>query len=328
MSDQGVFGRPPIDWTPLPHMQEYLNELEAQLKSPDYIRKVKLGLSHFALFCQQSGILDPQDVTRDHLLRFQSWVNRHEDWKRSYQQQLMKYVRGWINWLENVRYISENPWYHIKIGRTEKTPKPLTDEETMLLFEAHRRQAFVNTPFVFHRREVILTLLYGWGLRLHELIALNLANMDMRLDYVTAINKGGTTKSLPYGDTIKQVIRRWLPLRGRYAVVGEDALLIDQQGKRMSGDMVYKTVTDLGKRAGVSVHPHQLRDTCGTHLLDSDVEVERVMKILGHTNVKQTLAYSKVNNHKVAEAHERAMTPRLNSLLAFKNTNDLKDGSA
>lgn len=322
MSDR-AFSNSSIDWQPLPHMQEYLNELEAQLKSPDYIRKVKLGLAHFALFCRESEVLSPQDITRNHILRFQSWVNRQEGWKRSYQQQIMKYVRGWINWLDVVRYVSENPWYHIKVGHTEKKPNPLTDEEVGLLFEAHRRQAYANSPFVFHRREVILTLLYGWGLRLHELLALNVANMDMRLDHVTAINKGGTTKALPYGQTMKLVVRRWLPVRARHAVVGEDALLIDQQGKRMSSDMAYKTVADLGSKAGFNVHPHQLRDTCGTHLLDSDMEVERVMKILGHTNVKQTLSYSQVNDRKVAEAHERAMTPRLNSLL-FHHTGQLQ----
>lgn len=322
MTAKGSFGNPATEWVPLPYMQEFLNELEAQLRSPDYIRKVKLGLANFALFCRDEGIVHPAQVTRDHLLRYQAVVNRREDWRRGYRNQLLKYLRTWFNWLVNVRYLQESPWYHIKIARVEKKPNPLTDEELNLLFEAHRRTAFTMAPFVFHRREVILALLYGWGLRVHELVALNVANMDMRLDHVTAINKGGGTKSLPYTMSIKQVVTRYLPLRARFATVGEDALLIDQQGRRMSYDMVYKTVVELGRRAGVQVHPHQLRDTCGTHLLDSDVEVERVMKILGHRSLKQTLAYSQVNDRKVAESHERAMSPRLDKLL-FRATKDL-----
>lgn len=323
MSEKGRFGNPAIDWQPLPYMQEYLNELEAQLRSPDYIRKVKLGLAHFAQFCHEDGISHPEQVTRDHILRFQARINRRQEWTKSYRQQLMKYLRGWVNWLEGVRYIPESPWYQIKIGREEKRPNPLTDDEVALIFEAHRKQAFSMPPFAFHRREVILTLLYGWGLRLHELLALNVTNMDLRLDYVTAVNKGGTTKSLPYPQAMKQVVQRYLPLRARKAVLGEDALLIDQRGQRLSHDMAYRIITELGKRAGVSIHPHQLRDTCGTHLLDSDVEVERVMQILGHSNMRQTLAYAKVNNRKVAEAHERAMAPRLDKLL-FRSTADLE----
>jgi site-specific recombinase XerD len=323
MSTKGRWGNPAIEWDPLPYMQEFLNELEGQLRSPDYVRKVKLGLAHFALFCREERITHPEELKRDHLLRFQSKVNRNPDWTKSYQQQLMKYLRSWVNWLEEVRYITESPWYRIRVGRVEKKPNPLSDDEVDSLFDAHRRQAFSISPFAFHRRETILTLLYSWGLRIHELRALNVSSMDLRLDYVTAPNKGGGTKSLPYPEVMKQVMRRWFAVRSRYAAIGEDALLIDQQGSRLSTDMVYKIITELGKRAGISVHPHQLRDTCGTHLLDSDVEVERVMRIMGHTNVRQTLAYSKVNNRKVAEAHDRAMTPRIERLLNIQNTRDI-----
>lgn len=313
-----------IPWEPLPYMEEYLIELEAQLRAPSYIAKVKLGLAHFSQFCQGEGVAHPAQITRQHLLRFQAVVNRHEEWKKSYKHQILKYVRGWTNWLARVGYIAQSPWHEIRIGRVEKQPNPLSDDEVASLFEAHRRQAFQIQPFAFHRREVILTLLYAWGLRVHELLALNVTNVDVRLDFVNAINKGGGRKTLPYGPSMKRVIQRYLPLRARQAVIGEDALLIDQQGRRLSHDMVYKIVTELGHRAGVAVHPHQLRDTCGTHLLDSDVEVERVMQVLGHSNIRQTLAYSKVNNRKVAEAHERAMDPRLDKLLfQIHNTSEL-----
>lgn len=323
--EKGRFSQPAIEWDPQPYMNEYLNELEGQLRSPDYVRQVKLGLAYFALFCREDGVAHPEHLTRDHLLRFQARVNRKEEWAKSYRQQLMKSVRGWVNWLEAVRYITNNPWYRIRIGRVEKMPNPLSDEEVATLFDTHRRQAFSIPPFAFHRREVIITLLYAWGLRLHELLALNVTGMDVRLEYVTAINKGGGTKSLPYPLEMKQVVQRYLPVRARYAKIGEDALLIDQSGGRLSNDNAYRIVKELGARAGVSVHPHQLRDTCGTHLLDSDVEAERVMKILGHSSLKQTLAYSKVNNRKVAEAHERAMGPRLNKLL-IQNTREIKGG--
>jgi len=325
MSTKGRFSNPPIEWNPLPYMNEYLNELEAQLRSPDYIRKVKLGLAHFAIFCDDNEVSHPEQLTRDHILRFQSKVNRNEEWTLGYRYQLLKYLRGWINWLERLNYITGSPWFSIKVGSVQKDPNPLTDDEIALLFETHRKQAFHLPPFVFHRREVMLTLLYAWGLRMHEMLALNVANMDLRLDYVTAINKGGSTKSLPYPTTMKQVVQRYFPLRARYAVLGEDAFLIDQGGNRLSRDNAYKILTGLGKRAGVNFHPHQLRDTCGTHLLDSDVEVERVMRILGHSNVRQTLAYSRVHNHKIAEAHERAMVPRLEKLLSFNNTGQLKE---
>lgn len=323
MSEKGRWSNPAVPWYPLPYMDEYIEELTAMLRTDGYIRKVRLGLAHFAQFCHADGISHPDELTRTHILRYQAKINR-QPWTQSYRQQLMRYVRSWINWMLEVGYLIDDPWQHIKIGRVRKTPNPLSDEEVSMLFEAHRHQALSTPPFNFHRREVILVLLYAWGLRLHELLALNVANMDLRLEYVTAINKGSSTKTLPYPQSMKTVIQRYLPLRARHAAIGEDALLIDQKGQRLSHDLAYRTVTHLGQKAGITIHPHQLRDTCGTHLLNSDVEVERVQQILGHSNIGQTLAYSKVHNHKVKEAHDRAMSPRLDELLSFKSTEDLK----
>jgi site-specific recombinase XerD len=308
-------------FNPLPHMEEYLAELEAADKNHDYIRTVRNGLAHFADFAHTEGILHPEEITRMHLVRYQGHCNT-AGWSESYAREVLKKVRAWLNWMGAIGYLTTNPWVAIRVGATKKHPKPLSDEELYLLFDAHRRGAFSTNPFIYHRRELILCLLYGWGLRIHELEALNMANMDVHLTHVTARNKGGGTKSLPYSPEMKKVFTRWAGQRARHQVLGEDALLITQAGTRLSKENIREIVTDLGKMAGISINPHRLRDTCGTNLLDDDVPVERVAVILGHTNIKQTLAYSKVNDHKVAESHEAAMDPRLAAL--FDNTRNLR----
>lgn len=308
------FSLPPVDWQPMPFMEEYLFELNVNGKARDYTRKVKVGLAYFATFCRRLSIEHPEQVERSHLLQFQAWVGQ-QPWKKSYEIQQLKYVRAWFNWMEEVRYNLDNPWYRIRVGNVTKEPNPLSDDELSMLFQAHRQDAFKLPPFHYHRREVILTLLYVWGLRIHELHALNVTNMDVRLDFVRAINKGGGHKTLPYGAGTKAVYVRWSSARSKYAKVGEDALIIDQEGGRLSIQRLRSIVVDLGARCGMDIHPHQLRDTCGTHLLDSDMEAERVQKVLGHSTLSQTLTYSRVNDRKVAEAHDRAMSPRLRDLL-------------
>jgi integrase/recombinase XerC len=307
-------------------MDEYLEDLRASDKNTDYIRQVRSGLHHFAEFLRGEGVLSPEEITRMHLVRFQAHCNERVasgEWKKSYSIQMIKKVRAWINWLDDVGYITTNPWQAIRVGTVKKQPKPLEDGDVEILFEAHRRTAFQTDPFIFHRREVILTLLYAWGLRIHELEALNVSNMDMRLDRVTARNKGGGTKREPYTPQIKQIVSRWLNQRVKHAEHGEDALLITTAGTRLSKEQIREIVTDLGKSCGVKINPHRLRDTCGTHLLDSDVPAERVQQILGHSDLKQTLAYSRVNEKKVFESLQDAMDPRLN-LLLFGNTRDLE----
>jgi integrase/recombinase XerD len=309
-----------MEWIPLPHMQEYLDELEALERDPDYRRTVKVGLCHFGLFAKAEGITHPDEITRLVILRFQVFLSEQvnglgQQLKMTYRQQLMKYVRAWINWMFQVGYLDANPWVRIKVGRQTKVPKPLEEDEVSRLFDAHRTEAFRVNPFYFHRREVVLVLLYGWGLRIHELAAITVSSMDARLDFVTVINKGGTTKEMPYGDSMKGVVLRYLKHRTKYAQVGIDNLLIDRMGKALSTDMIYKIVVELGAKAGVTINPHRLRDTFGTVMLDSDVPVERLMKMMGHTNRAQTLAYARVGDPTIKAEHDRVMNPLIDRLL-------------
>lgn len=307
-----------VPWKPLPRMQEYLDELSSQLRAEDYIRKIKSSLGYFAAFARQEGVRTEEEIERAHIIQFQSWVN-DQGWSHSYGHQLMAYLRGWLNWLEDVGYVEDNPWRRIRLKSYTKQPKPVDEDELALLFETHRKQAFAMPAFFWHRREVCLTLLYGWGLRIHELVNLNCTQMDMRQDFVTLRQKGGRNKNLPYTTPIKDTVGRYLRSRSQYLKPGEDALLIDQQGRPISIETVRKVVTDLGKAAGVDVNPHRLRDSFGTDAINSDMPVERISKIMGHTNLKQTLAYSDINNRSLFESHDTAMSPRLNRLLGRPN---------
>lgn len=314
----------PMEWTPLPYMQEYLDELAGgeEPRAVDYIRSVKKGLNHFARFAISQGITHPEQLERRHIIGFQTHLStlkreNGELLSLSYRQQLMKYVRTWINWLEAVRYIEKNsnPWYRIRVGRQAKKPKPLEMDEVVALFDAHRRSAFQMPPFFYHRRETILILLFGWGLRIHELQLINVDHVDLRLEVVGVRNKGGGIKPEPYSDVMKDVIKRWLSVRPKYARIDEDALLIDQSGTRLSIQMLRKIIVECGLKGGVTLNPHRLRDTMGTVMLDNDAPVERLMKIYGHTQRSQTLAYARIGDPKVKETHDKIMNPILSELI-------------
>jgi integrase/recombinase XerC len=281
-------------------------------------------MSHFSTHCKIEGVRHPAEIDRTTILRFQIYLSeiltanrsKPHPFKLSSRLQLLGYIRTWIRWMLRVGYLHEDPWVHIKLHRqVPKVPRPLEEDEIAQLFETHRTQAFSLAPFYYHRREVVLVLLYGWGLRVHELQAINVTSMDARLDFVTVINKGGSTKAMPYGDSMKKVVLRYLTHRSKHAVVGEDALLIDRQGKRLSLDMIYQIVVELGRRAHVTINPHRLRDTFGTTMLDQDVPVERLMKMMGHTNRKTTLSYARVGDETVKREHDRVINPLIDQLI-------------
>lgn len=312
-----------LAWQPLPRMQEYLDQKVAEGKNHDYVRGIRMSLAHFANFCATQNVAYPEQIERAHLVMFQGWAN-NQGYTVAYAAETLKRVRAWLNWLVDVGYLPTNPWVQIKIRTVRKQPNPLSDDELFDFFARHRRDAFSATAFTYHRRELMLVLLYGWGMRIHELVALNIADMNPSNDFVRAINKGGGVKFLPYSEQMKGSFRRWESWRVRYADRDEEALFIARSGRRMTTNDVWEIVHELGERAGVRINPHRLRDTCGTHMLDDDVPVERVAMILGHTNIKQTLAYSRVNNSKVAESHAKTMDPRLGSLI-FGRTKNLKE---
>jgi site-specific recombinase XerD len=310
-----------LPWRPLPHMQEYLDDLAAGETTDAYIKSAKVGLSHYATFLRNEGVQHPDEIERHHILRFQAYLTtlissqRGQPLSLAYRQQIMKYIRTWMYWCMELDYVTGNPWVRIRVGQQLKKPKPLDDDEIAQLFETHRSQAFSITPFSFHRRETILVLLYGWGLRIHELQSLTVTQLDMRLDFVTCRNKGGGEKVLPYATEMKEIVARWLGQRAKKAIPGEDALLIDHQGQPMRSAVIYKVVTELGARAGVAINPHRLRDSFGTKLLENDVPVERVMKMMGHTQRAQTLAYAKVMDHTLKSSHDAVMNPLLHRLV-------------
>lgn len=318
------FGHDPLPWKPLPLMEDYLDNLAAEEVSNHHLRATKKGLARFAIFCEQEGITHPADIERTHIVKYQGYLSKVESQKGTvlalqYRQQLMKYLRAWINWLVDTEVLLVTPWVRIRVGRVTKKPKPLSDEEIQQLFDTHRQAAFAMPPFYYHRREVILTLLYGWGLRLHELRALTVSSVDMNRDFVVAINKGGGEKVLPYADEMKTIVQRWMSHRSKYANPhGTDSLLIDRNGSPLSAQSIYKIITELGAAAGVAINPHRLRDSFGTALIDNDVPVERIMKMMGHTQRAQTLAYAKLHDRKIKESHDEVMNPILSRLLGGK----------
>lgn len=324
----GGRGAPAIPWTPLPYMRDYLDNLEADGREAAYIRAVQVALKHFSTFAVAEGIKHPDEIERSHILRFQIYINgltsgrpfdNGRPLSEQYRQQIMKYVRTWVGWLIELDHITANPWVRIRIGRTKKVSRAIETEDVALLFDTHRKQAFSMPAFFYHRREVILVIFFGWGLRRHELCSLTMTSMDLGQEYVTVRNKrtnsGMDEKVLPYPDVMKEVVARYVTHRARYADRTIDALLINQEGRPLTGDMVYKIITGLGERAGVTINPHRTRDTFGTTLLDGDVEVERIQAMMGHSRREQTLAYARLNDHRLKASHDQVMAPYLKGLL-------------
>ncbi len=152
-------------------------------------------------------------------------------------------------------------------------------------------------------------LCYSCGLRLAELVALDLQRLDLRAGLLEVCGKGGKTRVLPIGGKARAALERWLAVRGELLrEAAEPALFIAARGARLQRGGVRARLLRLVKRRGLDrhVHPHMLRHAFASHLLESSGDLRAVQELLGHADISSTQIYTHLDFQHLASVYERA----------------------
>lgn len=179
---------------------------------------------------------------------------------------------------------------------------------------------FLDTPHdgsvLACRDQAILELFYSCGLRLTELTTMNLS--DAQPQRVRVIGKGNKPRQVPLGRRAHQALEQWLALRDVLASEGETALFVGQHGRRLGQRAIQKRVAGLARARGLGehLHPHRLRHSFASHLLESSQDLRAVQELLGHANLATTQIYTRLDWQQLADtydaAHPRARRQRDN----------------
>mgnify|MGYP002759565604 FL=1 len=162
------------------------------------------------------------------------------------------------------------------------------------------------------RDKVILELLYATGIRVSELVYIKTQDLDMKLPGVKVLGKGNKERFIPFGEFCKQSIERYLKEFKPLKHVDHDYLIVNMQGQPITERGVRYVLNDVVKRtSGVTnIHPHKLRHTFATHLLNQGADLRTVQSLLGHVNLSTTGKYTHVSNQQLRKvylnAHPRA----------------------
>ena len=211
------------------------------------------------------------------------------------------------------RLVAHNPVHGI---RPPKAPKPLPKALNVDQAVARAQQMpATDKPALRARDHCIVELLYGCGLRVGELVGLDLVAGRAAAGWIDApdatahvLGKGEKRRSVPVGGPALAALAAWCAQRGDLARPGEPALLVSQRGTRLSASQVRSRLQLLARAAGLAtgVHPHMLRHSYASHLLQSSGDLRAVQELLGHASITTTQIYTKLDFQHLAKVYDAA----------------------
>lgn len=218
--------------------------------------------------------------------------------------------RGYYRWLARHHVVAANPVAGIRAPKAAKPlPKALAPDLAVGLVSA------VPDDALGQRDHAMFELLYSSGLRLAELIGLDLRCeagslgwLSDELDEVTVTGKGGKRRSVPVGSHARSALRTWILVRGGIARPDETALFVGARGARIGPRVVQRQLKVWALRQGVpaNVHPHMLRHSFASHVLQSSGDLRAVQEMLGHASIATTQVYTKLDFQHLAEVYDAA----------------------
>ncbi|ARP88233.1 tyrosine recombinase XerC [Bordetella genomosp. 9] len=301
-------------------MQQWLAHLAAHRRySPHTLDGYARDLRHLA---ELAGDMPLERLANGHIRQFVARLHARELGPRSLARALAAW-RGFYQWWAPRAGLPGNPVAGVRAPKAPRPlPKALSVEQSAALLD--RPGAGQSHDPIALRDQAMVELLYSSGLRLSELTGLDWRyahgpdhtsaswlNLDER--EVTVLGKGGKRRTVPVGTAAIKALRDWLAVRATLLAPGaaaddEAALFLGARGRRISPRVVQTQVARVARAAGlpVHVHPHVLRHSFASHVLQSAQDLRAVQEMLGHANISTTQVYTRLDFQHLAKVYDQA----------------------
>ncbi len=285
-----------------PHLDAYLEHLRSVRQlSPNSVDGYRRDLAKVLAHCERLGIASWAELRPAQLRQLIAEQHRHGQSGRSLAR-LLSSVRGLYRYLNQERLCEHDPANGLSPPKGERRlPRLLDTDRAMQLLDGG-----VEDDFIARRDQALLELFYSSGLRLSELVGLDLDQLDLAAGLVRVTGKGRKVRELPVGSKAREALRAWLPLR-QLAAPQDHAVFIGRQGRRLSQRAVQLRVREAGVRElGQHLHPHMLRHSFASHLLESSQDLRAVQELLGHADIGTTQIYTHLDFQHLAKVYDQA----------------------
>ncbi|MCB4796225.1 tyrosine recombinase XerC [Pseudomonas sp. NP21570] len=258
-------------------------------------------LNKLLTYCEREKIAEWNALQGRHLRQLVGELHRQGQSSRSLAR-LLSSVRGLYRYLNQEGLCQHDPATGLSAPKGERRlPKLLDTDRAMQLLDGG-----VEDDFIGLRDQAMLELFYSSGLRLSELVSLNLDQLDLPAGMVRVLGKGNKVRELPVGRKAREALQAWLPVRA-LANPADGAVFIGQQGRRLGARAVQVRVRQAGVRElGQHLHPHMLRHSFASHLLESSQDLRSVQELLGHADIGTTQIYTHLDFQHLAKVYDQA----------------------
>ena len=262
---------------------------------------VSAYLSDVNLFIEWVGrqsIVTPDVVTKDVVRQYIGFLTTMKMAKRTTGRKLAA-LRRYFGWLARNQQISVDPTIGVRTpSDTGRLPKVLTNEQLGALLHTDDTD---QPDWKIARDTAVIELLYGSGLRVSELCSLDIDSINVKQLAVSVMGKGGKERRVPVGEPSLVALKQWVALRSEVVTNASTvALFVNSRGTRL-GTRDVRRIIDA--RSLAPTHPHALRHTYATHLLDNGADLRAVQELLGHADVATTQRYTHVSKERLKSAY-------------------------
>ena len=267
-------------------------------------------LSQFLAWCKIEGLGQPAELTSEHLRSFAALRHRKGLNPRSIQRQLSA-LRRFFRFLRREGRIDSDPVEGVRAPRVKRRlPRPLDVDQVIALL------SIPDEGDLATRDRAMLELFYTSGLRVSELAQLTWARLDRNEALVRVLGKGRKERLVPVGAPALKALDAWRRVQASLPCLAQESIFTSLKGKALGVRAIQKRVAYWSDRQGLDqrVHPHQLRHSFASHILESSGDLRAVQELLGHANLTTTQIYTHLDFQHLAkvydETHPRARKPR------------------
>ena len=284
-------------------LDDYFDALRNEKRaSPQTLTAYRRDLDQLASYCSEQQAL--QWRAADTLLARKWLAGLHQGGlSPSSIQRMLSSARSFYRWLVREGEVKANPFDGLKAPRKPRKLPDTLDIDTVL-----KLVSIEGDDDLTIRDRAILELFYSSGLRLSELTGLDINDIDVHAAQARVTGKGSRTRIVPVGRAACDALRNWMTVRPKLADTAEPALFVSRRGTRLGVRSVEQRLKHWAARQGLdrNVHPHMLRHSFASHILESSGDLRAVQELLGHQNISTTQIYTHLDFQHLAKVYDSA----------------------